>query len=41
MQFIGQAQGLVTDVPSAGELVERIVTEAESILGQLEVAIRD
>jgi enoyl-[acyl-carrier protein] reductase II len=32
VQFIGQAQGLVDDVPTAGELVSRIVAEAEEIL---------
>lgn len=35
VQFIGQAQGLVDDVPSAGELIERIISEAESCLGSL------
>lgn len=31
VQFIGQAQGLVDDVPSAEELIERIVAEAHAL----------
>ena len=30
----GQIQGLIHDVPSCSELVERIVRDAESIIGQ-------
>jgi enoyl-[acyl-carrier protein] reductase II len=29
VQFIGQAQGLVGDIPRAGELIERVIREAE------------
>lgn len=36
VQFIGQAQGLVEDIPSAGDLVRRVVEEAESILEALQ-----
>ena len=36
VQFIGQAQGLVEDVPTAGELVRRVVGEAEKLLTELE-----
>ena len=36
VQFIGQAQGLVHDVPTAGELVQRVIREAEEILEKLE-----
>ncbi len=35
VQFIGQAQGLVEDVPRAGELVRRTVADARSILEEL------
>jgi enoyl-[acyl-carrier protein] reductase II len=35
VQFIGQAQGLVEDVPAAGELVARSVAEAEAVLREL------
>ena len=35
VQFIGQAQGLVGDVPAAAELIERIIDEAESQLRSL------
>jgi enoyl-[acyl-carrier protein] reductase II len=35
VQFIGQAQGLVEDVPTAAELIERTVAEAETQLGRL------
>ena len=38
VQFIGQAQGLVEDVPSAGELVTRVVREAEARLSGLNQA---
>ena len=35
VQFIGQAQGLVDDVPSAGELVRDIAAEAQAVLDGL------
>ncbi len=35
VQFIGQAQGLVGDVPGAADIVERTVREAAEILGSL------
>ncbi len=35
VQFIGQVQGLVEDVPAAGDLVRRIVAEADEILASL------
>jgi NAD(P)H-dependent flavin oxidoreductase YrpB (nitropropane dioxygenase family) len=35
VQFIGQAQGLVEDVPSAAQLVHRVVEEAEAVLRAL------
>ena len=35
VQFIGQAQGLVHDVPNAGDLVRRVVAEAEELLENL------
>jgi enoyl-[acyl-carrier protein] reductase II len=35
VQFIGQAQGLVADIPTAGDVVRRVVAEAEEILAQL------
>jgi enoyl-[acyl-carrier protein] reductase II len=35
VQFIGQSQGLVDDVPSVAELVPRIIAEAEQILVDL------
>jgi enoyl-[acyl-carrier protein] reductase II len=35
VQFIGQAQGLVEDVPDAAELVARVVADAERILSEL------
>jgi enoyl-[acyl-carrier protein] reductase II len=35
VQFIGQAQGLVHDVPAAADLVRRIVAEADEILEAL------
>jgi len=35
VQFIGQAQGLVEDIPDAGEVVRRVVAEAEAILRDL------
>jgi len=38
VQFIGQAQGLVEDVPSAAELVTRVVREAEARLSGLNQA---
>ena len=31
VQFIGQTQGLIEDIPSAQELVDRIVAEAETL----------
>jgi len=31
----GEVSGLITDLPSAAEVVERIVKEAESLLPQL------
>ena len=36
VQFIGQAQGLVHDVPAVAELIARVVNEAEEILAGLE-----
>ena len=30
--FIGQDAGLIHDIPPAGEIVERIVAEAEALL---------
>ena len=36
VQFIGQSQGLVEDIPSAGDLVRRVVEEAESVLKALQ-----
>lgn len=38
VQFIGQAQGLVADVPSAGELIRRIMGEADETLRALAAA---
>jgi enoyl-[acyl-carrier protein] reductase II len=35
VQFIGQSQGLVDDVPGAGELVRRVVAEAEEVLAAI------
>jgi enoyl-[acyl-carrier protein] reductase II len=35
VQFIGQAQGLVGDIPTAAKLIERIIDEAESQLRSL------
>jgi enoyl-[acyl-carrier protein] reductase II len=35
VQFIGQAQGLVDDIPTASELVERVIAEAEAVLERL------
>jgi enoyl-[acyl-carrier protein] reductase II len=35
VQFAGQAQGLVDDVPGAGDLVRRVVEEAETVLREL------
>lgn len=35
VQFIGQTQGLVRDLVSAGELVRRTVSEASAVLGEL------
>jgi enoyl-[acyl-carrier protein] reductase II len=32
VQFIGQSQGLVDDIPSAAEVVERVVREAEALI---------
>jgi len=36
---LGQATGLVHDLPSVAELMERIVTEAEGALGRLTEAL--
>jgi enoyl-[acyl-carrier protein] reductase II len=36
VQFVGQAQGLVSDVPPAGDLVRRVVAEADEILARLQ-----
>jgi enoyl-[acyl-carrier protein] reductase II len=36
VQFIGQSQGLVDDIPSACELVRQVVDEAESVLTALQ-----
>jgi enoyl-[acyl-carrier protein] reductase II len=38
VQFIGQSQGLVDDVPSAAELIERVVGDAEAQLNRLTAA---
>jgi enoyl-[acyl-carrier protein] reductase II len=35
VQFIGQSQGLVDDIPSAGDVVRRVVTEAREVLAEL------
>jgi len=35
VQFIGQSQGLVEDVPTARELIERIVAEADEVYASL------
>jgi len=35
VQFIGQAQGLVDDIPSAAELLQRVMAEAEDTRGRL------
>lgn len=35
VQFIGQAQGLVEDVPSAADVVHRVVVEAQAVLDEL------
>ncbi len=35
VQFIGQAQGLIEDLPAAGDLVRSVVAEAEEILATL------
>lgn len=40
VQFIGQSQGLVADVPGAAELVLRIVAEAEQVLARVEAQVR-
>ena len=40
VQFIGQAQGLVADVPAAGDLVLRIVAEAEQALERVVAQVR-
>jgi len=32
----GQIAGMVNDIVPAGELIERIVAEAEAIIGQLQ-----
>ena len=33
VQFVGQCQGLITDIPTVDELVHRIITEAANVLG--------
>jgi enoyl-[acyl-carrier protein] reductase II len=40
VQFIGQVQGLVSDVPAAGDLVRRIVAEAEQALERVDSQVR-
>jgi enoyl-[acyl-carrier protein] reductase II len=35
VQFIGQSQGLVDDIPSAGDVVRRVVAEAHEVLSEL------
>lgn len=35
VQFIGQTQGLVHDVPSAAEIVERTIAEARDVVGDV------
>lgn len=36
VQLIGQVQGLVQDIPSVAELVERVMTEAQQALNQVQ-----
>jgi enoyl-[acyl-carrier protein] reductase II len=36
VQLIGQVQGLVQDIPSVAELVERVMTEAQQALSQVQ-----
>ena len=38
--LIGQDAGLIHDIPPAGEIVERIVTEAEALLNRLPKLVR-
>ena len=33
VQFVGQCQGLITDIPTVDELVQPIITEAAKVLG--------
>ena len=33
VHFAGQCQGLITDIPTVDELVQRIITEAAKVLG--------
>ena len=33
VQFVGQCQGLITDIPTVDEIVQRIITEAAKVLG--------
>ena len=33
VHFVRQCQGLITDIPTVDELVQRIITEAEKVLG--------
>jgi len=37
VQLIGQAQGLIKDIPSVGDLFERVLLEAEQVRGRLPV----
>jgi nitronate monooxygenase len=37
--WAGQSQGLVHDIPSVAELIERILREATSIMGRLAGAV--
>jgi len=38
---VGQVQGLIRDVPTAGEVVRRTVRQAEEILDRLSLSARD
>ena len=34
VQFVGQCQGLITDIPTLDDLVQRIITEAAKLVGE-------
>lgn len=38
--FGGQVMGRITDIPTCTELIERIMSEAEAVIGHLELALR-